>query len=80
LTDMGTVRRPIESVPRYSLTRNEAAHSLGMSIDTFGRRVQPFIRVVLCGQLVLVPPAELERWVKDNARFLVRGRASGADA
>jgi len=51
-----------------------------MSVDTFERRVQPFIRVVLCGQLILVPPAELERWVQDNSRFLVRGPVSGADA
>ena len=67
---MATAPRPIESVPRYSLTRKEAAAALGMSVDTFERRVQPFVRVVLCGQLVLVPPAELERWVRDNARFL----------
>jgi hypothetical protein len=77
---MASVTRPIESVQRYSLTRKEAAYSLGMSVDTFERRVQPFIRVVLCGQLVLVPPAELERWVKDNSRFLVRGPVSGTDA
>jgi excisionase family DNA binding protein len=64
-------RRPIESVQRYSLTRKEAAAALGVSVDTFERRIQPFIRVVVCGQLILVPPAELERWVKDNARFLV---------
>ena len=67
---MATTPRPIESVPRYSLTRKEAAAALGMSVDTFERRVQPFVRVVLCGQLVLVPPGELERWVRDNARFL----------
>ena len=57
-------------MPRYSVTRKEAAAALGMSVDTFERRVQPFVRVVLCGQLVLVPPTELERWVRDNARFL----------
>ena len=73
---MRTTPRPIESVQRYSLTRKEAAGSLGMSVDTFERRVQPFIRLVLCGQLILVPPAELERWVRENSRFLVRGRAS----
>jgi hypothetical protein len=49
----------------------EAAAALGVSVDTFERRIQPFIRVVVCGQLILVPPAELERCVKDNARFLV---------
>jgi excisionase family DNA binding protein len=64
-------RRPIETVQRYSLTRKEAAAALGVSVDTFERRIQPFIRVVVCGQLILVPPAELERWVKANARFLV---------
>jgi hypothetical protein len=57
-------------VPRYSLTRKEAAAALGMSVDTFERRVQPFVCVVLCGQLILVPPAELDRWVRDNTRFL----------
>jgi hypothetical protein len=67
---MATTPRQIESVTRYSLTRKEAAAALGMSVDTFERRVQPFVRVVLCGQLILVPPAELERWVRDNARFL----------
>jgi hypothetical protein len=41
---MATVSRPIESVQRYSLTRKEAAHALGMGVDTFERRVQPFIR------------------------------------
>jgi hypothetical protein len=40
-----------------------------MSVDTFERRVQPFIRVVHSGQLVLVPPRELERWVDEHARF-----------
>jgi hypothetical protein len=58
-------------VQRYALRRDEAAAALGMSIDTFERRVQPFVKVVLCGQLVLVPPTELERWVRENARVLV---------
>jgi hypothetical protein len=63
--------RPIQPVPRYALTRQEASASLGMSVDTFERRVQPFIKVVPCGQLVLVPPDEIERWIKANARYLV---------
>lgn len=68
---MARTKRPIDSVPRFALTRQEAAESLGMSVDTFERRVQPFIKVVPCGQLVLVPPAELEKWVATNSRFLV---------
>jgi len=42
-----------------------------IGVDTFERRVQPFIMVVPCGQLLLVPPAEIERWIKANARYLV---------
>jgi hypothetical protein len=67
--------RPVERVPRLLLTRQEASASLGMSIDTFERRVQPFIKVVPCGQLVLVPPLELERWVANHARYLVEPAA-----
>jgi hypothetical protein len=64
-------RRPVQEVQRYALRREEAAASLGMSVDTFERRVQPFVKVVSCGQLVLVPPTEIERWVRENARLLV---------
>ena len=64
-------RRPVLPVPRYALTRQEAAASLGMSVGTFERRVQPFIKVVPCGRLVLVPPPEIERWINANARYLV---------
>lgn len=67
--------RPVEQVPRLLLTRQEAASSLGVSVDTFERRVQPFIKIVPCGQLVLVPPRELERWVASNARYIVDGAA-----
>lgn len=63
------LQRPIETVPRFLLTRQEAATSLGMSIPTFERRVQPFIKLVRVGQLVLVNPRELERWVRENERY-----------
>jgi hypothetical protein len=68
----------VEHVQRYALRRDEAAAALGMSVDTFERRVQPFLKVVLCGQLVLVPPTELERWVRENARILVEARQARA--
>ena len=51
-------------------TAEEAAASLGMSLDTFERRVQPVIKLVPCGQLVLVPLRELERWCDDHAHYL----------
>lgn len=54
-------------VPRVSLTREEAADSLGVSIDSFERHVQPYIRIVRLGSLRLVPITDLERWVEENA-------------
>jgi hypothetical protein len=67
---MATKRRerPVAAVERILYTREEAATALGMSVDTFERRVQPFIRVVPCGALVQVPPEELRRWARDNSR------------
>lgn len=60
--------RPIETVPRYLLTREEAAGSLGMSVTSFKRHVQPHVKIVRLGQMVLVAPAELERWARLTAR------------
>ena len=64
--------RPVQPVPRYTLTRREAAASLGISLNHFERRVQPELKVVLSGQLVLIPVAELERWVQRNTHPLVQ--------
>ena len=44
--------RSIEAVPRRLLTGAEA--SLGMSIAHFERFVQPFIKVLQCGQMLLI--------------------------
>ncbi|MEA2496364.1 MAG: hypothetical protein QOJ29_4275, partial [Thermoleophilaceae bacterium] len=55
------------SLPRFALTREEAARSLGMSLDSFERYVQPELKLIRKGKLRLVPVAELERWVEDNA-------------
>jgi len=65
--------RPVQSVPRLLLSRKEAAASLGMSLDTFERRVQPVIKLVPCGQLVLVPLGELESWCDEHAHYLAGG-------
>ena len=71
------VERPIAAVERLLYTREEAAAALGMSVDTFERRVQPFIQVVPCGALVQVPPDELRRWVRSNQQSLM-GSGLGA--
>jgi hypothetical protein len=55
--------RPPAPLPRYTSTRREAAASLGVSINHFERKVQPELKVVLSGQLILIPVAELERWI-----------------
>lgn len=67
-------QRPVEPVKRLTLTKKEAAASLGVSVDTFERRIQPFLKVIPCGQLLLVPVAELERWVRANAHYLAGGQ------
>ena len=54
-------------VPRVSLTREEAARSLGISLDSFERYVQGEVRCVRKGRLRLVPLRDLERWVEANA-------------
>ena len=57
----------IGPVPRVALSREEAAASLGISIDSFERHVQPDLRLIRRGRLRLVPVAELERWAAEQA-------------
>jgi hypothetical protein len=64
------VEAPSRTVPRVALSRQEAAVSLGMSIDSFERHVQPELRLIRRGKLRLVPVAELERWASENAESL----------
>ena len=52
---------------RHAYTRSEAAASLGMSVDSFERYVQPHVRLIRRNRLVLVPATEVERWVRENA-------------
>lgn len=72
----GKRARPVQPVPRFTLTRREAAASLGISLNHFERRVQPELKVVLSGQLVLIPVVELERWIQRNAHPLMPPRSS----
>jgi len=77
MTGRPRAQRPVAPVERIRIlyTREEAATALGMSVDTFERRVQPFIRVVPCGALVQVPPDELRRWARENARTFFKQTA-----
>jgi hypothetical protein len=53
--------------PRFLLTRQEAAESLGMSLSHFQRHVQPHIPCVYSGQLRLYRPRDLEQWAEREA-------------
>lgn len=52
---------------RVALTRAEAAASLGVSVDFLEEHIQPELRLIRRGRLVLVPVKELERWCERNA-------------
>jgi len=62
-------------IPRLALTREEAAASLGMSLDSFERHVQPTIRLVRLGRLRLVPVSEMARWLDDHAQRTLKETA-----
>ena len=62
-------------IPRLALELPEAAAALGMSPSSFERYVKPHVRLVRKGKLVLVPTAELERWVTDNAEHTLEPAA-----
>jgi len=54
-------------VPRVALTRAEAAAALGLSVEAFRVHVQPHLRLIRRGRIVLVPLVELERWAIESA-------------
>ncbi len=56
---------------RLTLTRREAAASLGVSIDFLDEHIAPHLQIVRIGRLRLIPVDELRRWVKSNAAFAV---------
>ncbi len=65
------MRRGERPIPRIALDREEAAASLGMSVDSFERYVQPHIRVIRRGKLRLVPVSELDTWADANAERIL---------
>jgi len=62
-------------VPAIALTvsREQAAALLSISVDTFERRVLPELRVVQVGRRQLVPVRELESWVSSRSARALRG-------
>jgi excisionase family DNA binding protein len=54
-------------IPKLAFRKIEAAEALGCSLDFLETHVQPDLRVVRRGRLVLIPVKELERWLDQNA-------------
>jgi len=54
-------------LPRLAVSPGEAAEMLGVSRDYFDEHVIGDLRVVRRGRRILVPVAELERWLARNA-------------
>lgn len=50
-----------------AVARPDAARMLGMSMDSFERYAQPYLRCIRRGRLRLYPVAELRRWASENA-------------
>jgi excisionase family DNA binding protein len=61
----------VAPIPRLALSREEAAASVGVSLDSFERWIQPSIRLVRVGRMRLVPISELERWLEQNADLTI---------
>ena len=53
-------------IPRVALTPAEAAAALGVGPDFFNDEIRPDLQLIRRGRKVLVPVAELERWVSEN--------------
>ena len=62
---------------RIAYTRQEAAAVVGVGVTTFEERIQPELRVVRVGRKVLIPAAELRRWVDDHAERVLPTTTKG---
>jgi excisionase family DNA binding protein len=63
----GPVTSRPRTVPRLALSKTEAAESLGCSVDHLERHVLEHLRVVYVGARRLIPVAELERYLREQA-------------
>jgi len=62
--------------PRLAVSPDEAAAILGVSRDYFDEHVIGELRVVRRGRRILVPLAEIERWVDENAALTLPENAA----
>lgn len=59
-------------VQRLMYRPDEAAAALGVSGEFFAAHVRPELKLIRRGRLVLVPVAELEKWVATNGERTLR--------
>lgn len=59
--------RVVTAPPRLGLTLDEAASAVGVSRDTFDRHIRHELRIVRRGRCLIVPVAEIERWLDREA-------------
>lgn len=59
----------LQPVPRTTLTLEEAAASIGVSLSHFRRHVLPDLRVIYSGNVRLVSLVELAHWAEKQARL-----------
>lgn len=67
-----TVVKP--STPALALGVEQAAAALSLSWDLFHEHVEPELRIVRIGRRKLIPVAELERWLAENAENVLERR------
>jgi len=56
---------------RLAFSKVEASAALGVSVDFFEQHVMPELRIVRRGRGRLIPLAELERWLSENASMVL---------
>jgi excisionase family DNA binding protein len=61
-------------LPRLALELTEAATILGVSKKFFDEHVRDELRLVRRGRKVLVPVAELQRWLEESAARTLEGQ------
>ena len=69
-------RKLTAPIPRVALTPAEAAAALGVGPDFFNDEIRPELQLIRRGRKVLVPVAELERWVSENVERTLLGEVS----
>jgi excisionase family DNA binding protein len=58
---------PTKLGPRLALSPGEAADVLGVSRDYFDEHILPELRIIRRGRRILIPLAEIERWLERSA-------------